>query len=301
MIDSMFDNLHGVVECYENGVKKWERNNKITTLGRVALLSAMARTEFFWSPEGSRDLWLNKTKWAFDVENSFISMFAVGFGGQTNDNGLPAPARFDDRTLTQIVPILDKGAIDSGSTVYEASNFVDIYGKWLDGEDNFIDTDDLIKNKEYKIQADQAENTIPSTKDYLYFKKTIKESEPTAFSFSSPSTSARYKTGGEIGIKCAIARFRLDVNGGELLTVGGQNSSVAINELSLYIGARHAASDGRQRLFSYAPGVPTEENDSPLADSSKITLPIQFSRVTFPTEVFDSNEKNISFIYNIFA
>jgi len=298
MNDSIFENLHGVVECYENGVKKWQLNNKITTLGRVALLSAMSKREFFWNPESAKDNWLSRTRWRFDAENSFISVFGIGNGGQTNDNGLPTPAKFDDKTLTQMVPFVRKEALEAGRTLVTSDKFVDIYGEWTE-DGKLMNTDTLIKEQGYKLQAGGESVSEIDSFNNLYFKEVSSDSVPTAFSFANPKTSARYKTDNEqIKIKCAIARFKLEVVGGELLTTVGANGFVSINELSLYICSKYP---GTARQYSYKPGVVDPESDIEYPVDGVITLPVQFSRITFPTEIFDSDSKNITFIYNIFA
>jgi len=314
MQDSIFNNLHGVVECYENGKKKWTLSNKITTLGRVALLSTMARDNFFWGLNSGS--WLKQNGWEFDYNNAFISCFAVGNGGVTNDNGLPAPAKFENQTLTTIVPMLDKASASYNSSIYPIENFVDIYGQWPSGA-SYADTDTLIEDRDYAVENSNENNAVTSTKDYFYFKKVINESKPTAFSFSNQEVSPRYYTENSdlIDVKCAIARFKLEVVGRELMTVVGSEDSVAINELSLYISGIYERQriDGRvsdPKYFSYPSIEPTQEQIEagysypiiPGPDGkSHLYLPIQFSRVTFPTEVFDTDEKNITFIYNVFA
>jgi len=309
MQDSLFENLHGIVECYENGKRKWVRENKITTLGRVALLSKMVKGDFYWTKQN----WINqRTMWEFDNENSFISLFALGDGARTNDNGLPTPAKFADTTLNTIIPIISKDALSEAGSIFNIENFVDIYADLP----NAKNTDTLIMDDppQYRLQNSVKSNTVlPPTKEYMYFKRVEVESKPTSFSFANPETSARYKlsdsTNELINIDCAIARLRLEVSGKELKTVTG-NSSRMINELSLYISGIYKridiSGDETNQLFSYPSREATEEEKEeeifyPIIDGQKLFLPIQFSHVTFPTEVFDSDEKNITFIYNIFA
>lgn len=311
MQDSLFENLHGVVECYENGKRKWVRENKITTFGRVALLSKMVNGDFYWTKQN----WINqRTLWEFDTENSFISMFALGDGARTNDNGLPTPAKFADTTLNTIVPIISKDALSEAGSVFDIGSFVDIYAD-IDLSNN---TDTMIEKEQYRLQNSVKSNAVlPPTKEYMYFKKVRVESKPTSFSFANPETSARYKisdsTNELINIDCAIARLRLEVSGKELKTVTGSSSRM-INELSLYISSIYnridASGEPMEQLFSYPSREATEAEKeegifypikSEDGEHKNLFLPVQFSHVTFPTEVFDSDDKNITFIYNIFA
>lgn len=306
MQDSLFNNLHGVVECYENGKRKWVTKNKITTLGRTALLSTMAKADFYWPGGETTEAWLRRNDWKFDYNSAYISLFAIGDGGKTNDNGLPTPAKFTDTTLTKLVPIIDKDSIKSDS-IFNRSLYVDIYAEWYKNGIK-TDTDELIEEGGYAVQNRIATNAPIRSKNDIYFKKVSMESDPTSFEFRNKETSARYITGGDndlISIKCALARFKLEVSGRELLTVTG-GSPQSINELSLYISSIYERQNTQgtpsQMFFSY-PAKEKEEGepDYPIIPGKYLTLPIQFSRVTFPTEVFDTDEKNVTFIYNIFA
>ena len=311
----------GLVECYENGKLKWARENKITSIGRLALMSTIVRTTFN-APENQN--WLNMQGWRFEDGTSRIAesrpasvcAFAVGNGGALNDIGIPTASKFTDRGLNNILPFGKRTTITSEGFIGKRSDYIDIYGKvYGESEEDTWDTDSLIEKKLYYINnVLDGDNDVGisefSTKEYIFFKKAAQIHRPSFFDMSSSSVAknvqlTRFVKGNNSSfnkVYCTVARLELVVKGSELLNAqsDGNDKNVNINELSLYLLTPHGNELENKMFTSYIP-EPEDEQKPYSVTEDKFFLPIQFSRVTFPSEVFNSIDKTITFVYSIFV
>ena len=308
----------GLVECYENGKLKWARENKITSIGRLALMSTIVRTKFN-PPEGQA--WLSQGRWKFQDGSNIgeipasVCAFAVGDGGTLNDIGIPAASKYTDRGLNSILPLIKRQDVDEPSSILRKQDYIDIYGHvYEEGSSEYAyDTDMLIADHEYFIN-NTMENDVAlpafKTEDYVFFKRAAQIHRPSFFDMSTCRNTSlvRYKDPSGISspfnkVYCTVARLELVVSGEELLSAQSNGLSevdnIAVNELSLYLVAPYSHGDNYV-MTSYKSGVEGIE-DKFAVKRENFFLPIQFSRVTFPTEIFNSAEKTITFVYSIFV
>ena len=307
----------GLVECYENGKLKWARENKITSIGRLALMSTIVRTKF--NPPENQN-WLSQGEWKFQDGSTegeipaSVCAFAVGDGGTLSDIGIPTASKYTDRGLNSILPLVKRPDADNPSSILRKSDYIDIYGKVYEDGVLKYDTDYLIDRKRYFInnllEGDVGTSNFKS-KDYVFFKKAAQIHRPSFFDMSTCRNTAlvRFRDPSESQPKfnkvyCTVARLELVVSGEELL--GAQSgfaddvSNICVNELSLYLVAPYKYNDD-ELMTSYKRERIDGIDDKYAVKRENFFLPIQFSRVTFPSEVFNSADKTITFVYSIFV
>jgi len=286
--------LHGRVRAFQDGKLIWDRPNKITTLGRKALLAAMSR-------RGSIDQ-VNDPDWFFQTPNkwgvsheSWISCYAFGNGASMvkEDNIVQMATSLKDLNMFHMVPLRKTSEIYGPN--YDLSNYVKLpassvlkHGSENDGGHYIL----------HKKPISSSVSTVDPDK-YIYFKKLqvtdIRTETVSTVNDDVESTAARI--GAAEFFDTALVVFKLKITVEDLLRVIPESETEAasyrredckINELGLYI-ANVVDSQG------YEPSTFAEVNGLP-------SLPIQFSHISFPTENFFGNTtKDIDLEYYVFA
>jgi hypothetical protein len=298
--------LHGRVRAYSGGKLLWDRPNKITTLGRKALLAAMARkSEIEYKPDESWFYGLN-SDWKFH-NKSWISCYAFGNGGALTEQNvvIPAASSMKDMNLFHIVPLRKR--LESGySSSYNLSNYVALPpNAELPIGDGGSQGNKYTLDRTPVLGPETEFISRPDPDNYVYFK--ILESVDMGIKeIHSTSSSTIDQNSSRIGIhsfETAVARFRLTISAEDLTRVFPEIATEAdkariardskVNELSLYM----ACIENPESEIQYGP-----KKFARSEDGIYYTLPIQFSHITFPTENFFGNlTKDLDLEYYVFA
>ena len=296
--------LHGRVRAFSDGKLLWDRPNKITTLGRKALLAAMARKDEIEQTDS--DTWFHGcgSNWRFNPE-SWISCYAFGNGGAlTTENAvIPAATSMADLNMYHIVPLRLKGDYNQQ---YDLSEYVDLPLTKRKDPDHGLDPGRSSEDKDYtlsRLTTTSVDDLDPN--NCVYFKRLesvdmgVKEIHTTSTSLIDASASRI----GVHSLETAVATFKLKISEKDLQRVFPEDATDAqkeaivsnskINELSLYI----AAIEKEENVYA-----PYKFKKITEGSTSWNTLPIQFSHITFPTENFFGNStKDIDLEYYVFA
>ena len=292
--------LHGRVRAFSDGKLLWDRPNKITTLGRKALLAAMAHKEEIEQTDS--DNWFHGcgSNWKFHPK-SWISCYAFGNGGAiTNENVVvPAATSMADLNMYHIIPLRQKRKSGLYDRSYHLDEYIDLPSELKPGRSS--------EGKDYTFSNLTNSGSAFNPDNFVYFKR-LTECDTGIKEIHTTSASTIDTSASRIGVhslETAVASFKLTISADDLRRTFPESateddktdivSDSKVNELSLYIASVEEDS-GRETDSAYAPWKFTKLNDT------TYTLPIQFSHITFPTENFFGNStKDIDLEYYVFA
>jgi hypothetical protein len=287
--------LHGRVRAYQDGKLIWDRPNKITTLGRKALLAAMSHRGVIDQTDTPDWFYQTDSKWRI-ADKAWISCYAFGNGASMvkQDNIVQMATSLKDLNMFHMVP-LRKRTDDYGVT-YDLSNYVELP---LSSELKHGHQDHSCDYILHKSPIDSSVSDIDPD-NYIYFKKLRVEDtrNETINTVNDDVEHSAARIGAAEFFDTALVVFKLKISAEDLFRVIPERAEEAakyhkedckVNELGLYIAEITEGNSG------FAPSKFVTKDGKP-------TLPIQFSHISFPTENFFGNSsKDIDLEYYVFA
>jgi hypothetical protein len=298
--------LHGRVRAFSDGKLLWDRPNKITTLGRKALLAMMACSSEI-EQERDEDWWYGcGSKWMFHPK-SWISCFAFGNGGTlANPNTvIPAATSMKDLNLYHIVPLRRLDPEEN----YDMNTSLSDYVR--------LPPSSVLKPGRYSERCDYTFSRITNEYDsnpsiskldpdkYVYFKK-ITNADLTSKTIYTVANGTIDQSSSRLGaheFETALCKFRITITAKDIQRLIPDNADETekngiiwdskVNELSLFLA--NVSEDP-------VPYHPSTFEPLRVGTEDMPTLPIQFSHITFPTEnFFGSSTKDLELEYYVYA